>query len=78
MILCPVAIAVGCRKCPVFAVCPVKSIIGDAPPAAVPVPPKAAAGKKAPVKAAKASKAGNASKPHGSGRKSKTRHKTRH
>lgn len=29
MVLCPVAIAVGCRKCPVFAVCPVKGIIGD-------------------------------------------------
>ena len=29
MVLCPVAIAVGCRKCPVFAVCPVKGVIGD-------------------------------------------------
>ena len=29
MTLCPVAIAVGCRKCPVFAVCPVKGVIGD-------------------------------------------------
>ena len=29
MTLCPVAIAVGCKKCPVFAVCPVKGIIGD-------------------------------------------------
>jgi hypothetical protein len=29
MTLCPVAIAAGCRKCPVFAVCPAKSIIGD-------------------------------------------------
>ena len=29
MTLCPVAIAVGCRKCPVFSVCPVKGIIGD-------------------------------------------------
>jgi hypothetical protein len=29
MILCPVAIAIGCRKCPVFTVCPVKGIIGD-------------------------------------------------
>ena len=32
MTLCPVAIAVGCKKCPVFAVCPVKSIIGDYKP----------------------------------------------
>jgi hypothetical protein len=29
MTLCPVAIAVGCKKCPVFAVCPVKGVIGD-------------------------------------------------
>ena len=29
MILCPVAIAVGCKKCPVFRVCPAKGIIGD-------------------------------------------------
>ncbi len=29
MTLCPVALAVGCRKCPVFAVCPVKGVIGD-------------------------------------------------
>ncbi len=32
MVLCPVALAVGCRKCPVFAVCPAKSIIGDYKP----------------------------------------------
>jgi len=29
MTLCPVAIAVGCRKCPIVAVCPAKSVIGD-------------------------------------------------
>ena len=29
MKLCPVAIAVGCAKCPLFKVCPVKGIIGD-------------------------------------------------
>lgn len=29
MTLCPVAIAVGCRKCPAFSVCPAKGIIGD-------------------------------------------------
>ena len=29
MKVCPVAIAVGCRKCPVFSVCPLKSVIGD-------------------------------------------------
>jgi hypothetical protein len=29
MTLCPVAIAVGCKKCPVFKVCPAKSTLGD-------------------------------------------------
>ena len=29
MVLCPVALAVGCRSCPIFAVCPAKSVIGD-------------------------------------------------
>jgi hypothetical protein len=29
MTVCPVALAVGCRKCPIFSVCPVKGIIGD-------------------------------------------------
>jgi hypothetical protein len=29
MTLCPVALAVGCRKCPVFNVCPAKGFIGD-------------------------------------------------
>jgi len=32
MTLCPIAIAVGCKKCPIFAVCPVKTIIGDYKP----------------------------------------------
>ena len=29
MTLCPIAIAVGCKKCPAFNVCPLKSVIGD-------------------------------------------------
>ena len=29
MTLCPVALAVGCKKCPVFSVCPVQGVIGD-------------------------------------------------
>ncbi len=29
MTLCPVALAVGCKKCPVFAICPLKGVIGD-------------------------------------------------
>ena len=27
--VCPVALAIGCRKCPIFKVCPAKSLIGD-------------------------------------------------
>jgi|KBSMisStaDraftv2_1062788.scaffolds.fasta_scaffold380798_2 hypothetical protein len=33
MTVCPIALAVGCRKCPVFKVCPLKSVIGDYHPA---------------------------------------------
>lgn len=33
MTLCPVALAVGCKKCPIFNVCPAKSLIGDQPSA---------------------------------------------
>jgi hypothetical protein len=29
MTLCPVAIVVGCKKCPAFSVCPLKTVIGD-------------------------------------------------
>jgi hypothetical protein len=29
MTLCPIALAVGCKKCPLFSVCPVKGVIGD-------------------------------------------------
>jgi hypothetical protein len=32
MVLCPIALAVTCRKCPIFSVCPVKSVIGDYKP----------------------------------------------
>ena len=32
MTLCPIAIAAGCRKCPIFNVCPAKGIIGDYKP----------------------------------------------
>ena len=33
MTLCPVAVVAGCKKCPVFSVCPLKSVIGDQPAA---------------------------------------------
>jgi len=48
MTICPIALAVGCRKCPIFAVCPVKGVIGDyrkeddAPAKAAPAPAKGA------------------------------------
>jgi hypothetical protein len=29
MTLCPIAIAVGCKKCPAFGVCPLKTVLGD-------------------------------------------------
>jgi hypothetical protein len=42
MTLCPIAIAVGCKKCRVFAICPVKGVIGDykKPDDALPKPPQ--------------------------------------
>ena len=33
MTVCPIAIAVGCKKCPVFSVCPLKTTLGDQPKA---------------------------------------------
>lgn len=30
MTICPIAIVAGCRKCPAFSVCPLKTVIGDA------------------------------------------------
>jgi hypothetical protein len=29
MTLCPIALAAGCKKCPAFSVCPLKSVLGD-------------------------------------------------
>jgi hypothetical protein len=29
MTLCPVALAVGCKKCPLYSACPLKGVIGD-------------------------------------------------
>ncbi len=33
MTLCPIAILASCAKCPVVGVCPLKTVIGDAPKA---------------------------------------------
>lgn len=29
MTICPIALAVGCKSCPIVNICPAKSIIGD-------------------------------------------------
>jgi hypothetical protein len=34
MTLCPIAVVAGCKKCPAFSVCPLKTVIGDVPPKA--------------------------------------------
>jgi hypothetical protein len=76
MVLCPVALAVGCRKCPVFAVCPLKSTIGDYSPERVPTPRAAAPGdavaktvKKAAKQAVKATTRGGESRRRSSKRR---------
>ncbi len=50
MKICPIAIAVGCRRCPVFKLCPVKGLIGDYEASA---PARKTAAKKATRTAAK-------------------------
>lgn len=32
MTLCPLALTAGCRRCPIFSVCPLKGVIGDQKP----------------------------------------------
>jgi hypothetical protein len=61
MTLCPIALAVGCKKCPVFSMCPLTKVIGDQPKAA-------AAPAHAPTKSAKPS-AGKPSAKSGGTRK---------
>ncbi len=29
MTICPIAIAVSCKKCPAFSFCPLKTVLGD-------------------------------------------------
>ena len=29
MTLCPIALAVGCEKCPAFRICPLTTVLGD-------------------------------------------------
>jgi hypothetical protein len=40
MTLCPVALVAGCKKCPVFSICPLKEQIGDYTPDKKPSPKK--------------------------------------
>ena len=42
MTVCPIALVVGCAKCPAVSLCPLKTVLGDAPKA----PPPTATGKK--------------------------------
>ena len=58
MVICPIALAVGCKRCPAFSVCPVKSVIGDyKPDAHVDTPARAKTAK--PAAAVKAKPASN-------------------
>jgi hypothetical protein len=41
MTLCPIALAVGCEKCPAFRICPLTTVLGDIPKA-VDIPPSKA------------------------------------
>jgi hypothetical protein len=41
MTLCPVALAVGCKRCALFSVCPLKGVIGDYKPEETPPKPQA-------------------------------------
>lgn len=42
MTVCPIAIVAGCRKCPAFSVCPLKTVLGDQPKPGGGSPEKAA------------------------------------
>ncbi len=46
MTLCPIALAVGCKKCPAFSFCPVKTVIGDQKEEEAKPAPKTKAGRK--------------------------------
>ena len=53
MTICPIAIAVGCKKCPIFKICPVKTVIGDVPKASEVKPAAKSVAKPAAKSAAK-------------------------
>jgi hypothetical protein len=81
MVVCPVALAVGCRKCPVFSVCPVKSVIGDYVPPEKPPSPQAATARAASAagpaaKTAKAKPKGGDKPTAGEGKRRSPRRRT--
>jgi hypothetical protein len=47
MTVCPIAIVAGCKKCPAFSICPLKSVLGDQPGGNATGPGGKAAGDKA-------------------------------
>jgi len=51
MTLCPIALAVGCKRCPALPLCPLKAVLGDHVAAPVKGPAKAKAkGKRQPAR----------------------------
>lgn len=46
MTICPIALAVGCRKCPAFSICPATRVLGDQKAADAPAPKAEPAAKK--------------------------------
>ncbi len=46
MTVCPIAIVASCSKCPVVKICPLKTVLGDAPKAAQSTPAPAQRKKK--------------------------------
>jgi hypothetical protein len=34
MTVCPIAVVAGCKKCPAFSICPLKTVLGDQKPQA--------------------------------------------
>jgi hypothetical protein len=46
MTICPIAIVAGCKSCPAFKVCPLKTVLGDVKPGDDKTKPPAGAGKR--------------------------------
>ena len=66
MTLCPIALAVGCQKCPALKICPLKRVLGDQPKLPPPEVGKQAvraATKEAPKKTAKGATRKTSAKP---------------